>query len=200
MEKWIGTRISYVDSKSNCSIVILPQRNRFKEAILFAWVIAYTIVGGIMFYYLLFGIDTIDNSQLKGDPEEIIKNQKIYLTVFIAFWSYFEYKVVRGFLWLIGGKELIKINKNEIIIKESVYSYGKANRYFTDNINELDIVKHKSFSFGFDYENAFWRKGTNSLIFDYSTKSIGFAKKVNEKDANLLMRLIKDRVKKINKS
>ncbi len=200
MEKWIGDRISYIDERQHCTIVIHPKRKKWKESILFAWLIGYTLVGVYMIYLLFFGMDTIDNSQLEGDPQEILRNQQLYLTIFIAFWLYFEYKVVRGFLWLISGKELIKISKDELIVKESIFTYGKSHRYFSSNLKSFEMIEQKTFSFGFDYENAFWRKGTNSLIFDINGKSVGFAKKIDEKEANLLMRLIKDRIKKLNKS
>ena len=199
MEKWIGTRISYLDSREECTMIVYPKRNNWKEAVLFAWVLGYSFVGAYMMYLLFFGMDTIDNSLLEGDVADIKKNQQIYLSVFIAFWAYFEYKVVKGFLWLIKGKELLKITKDELTVKRDVFGYGKANKYFLDNVKNFEIVEHKTFSFGFDYENAFWRQGTNSLIFDANGKSIGFAKKIEPKDANLLMRLMKDRMKKLRK-
>ncbi len=200
MEKSIGQRISFFDDKKVCSIVIYPARKRWKEALLFTWLLAYSFVGIYMIYLLLFGLDTIDNSAFQGDKTEVLRNQKIYLTVFIAFWAYFEYKVLRGFLWLIKGKELIKITKSELIIKNSILGYGKAYKVFIDNIKDFNMVEHKTFSFGFDYENAFWRQGTNSLSFTANGKSIGFAKKIAEKEANLLMRLMKDRMKKLSKT
>ena len=196
MEKTIGDRISYFDEKKATSIIIV----RWKEAVLFAWLLAYSFVGIYMMYLLFFGLDTIDNSAIEGDPAETLKNQKIYLTVFIAFWAYFEFKVVRGFFWLIKGKELIKITNSELILKQSVFGYGKAHKYFIDNIKELSLVEHKTFSFGFDYENAFWRQGTDSLIFTAGGKNIGFGKKIPKKEANLLMRLMKDRMKKLSKT
>jgi len=199
MEKWIGNRINYVDSPKECTIIISPKRSRWKESILFAWLLGYTFVGLYMIYLLFFGMETINNSQIEGDPLENLRNQQIYLAVFIAFWAYFEFKVVKGFLWLVGGKEFIRITKDEFTIKNGYFMYGKAKRYFTENMKRIDLVEHKTFSFGFDYENAFWRQGTDNIIFDYQGKSVGFGKKLEEKEANLLMRLTKDRIKKLGK-
>ncbi|MFK8037167.1 MAG: hypothetical protein AB8B74_02670 [Crocinitomicaceae bacterium] len=200
MEKSIGDRISYFDEKKSFSAIIYPARKRWKEAILFAWLMAYSFVGIYMMYLLFFGMDTIDNSGIDGNKEDILKNQKIYLSVFIAFWGYFEFKVVRGFLWLIKGKELIRIEGGQLVIKNSIFGYGKAHKYFTDNIKDFDLIEHKTFSFGFDYENAFWRQGTDTIIFSAKQKSVGFAKKIPQKEANLLMRLLKDRIKKLSKT
>ncbi len=200
MEKMIGDRISTLTEKDKTSIVIYPKRERFKEALLFGWVVAFTIVGIYMIYLLAGGLHSIDNTGIEGDPEEIIKNQKIYITVFLGFWLYFEFKVVSGLLWLLFGKELILINNKGLTIKNSIFGYGKARTYFHENIKNLGLVEHKPFSFGFDYENAFWRKGTDTIIFDYLHKTISFGKKLNEKDAKLLMRFIADRLKRYAKS
>lgn len=200
MEKWIGDRISTFTDKDFTSIIILPKRKRWKEAILFTWVLNFTLVGCAVIY-VFFNMDIINNSQtqLEGTPVEVLQKQKIYLAVFIAFWAYFEYKVVKGFLWIVFGKEMIKIDRDGIFIKNSIFSYGKSTRYFHDNIKNIGLIEHKAFSFGFDYENAFWRKGTDSIIFDYKNKPISFGKKLDEKDANLLMRFIVDRQKKLFK-
>lgn len=199
MEKMIGDRISTLAQKEITSIIIYPKRTRWKEALLFAWTIGFSIVGFYMIYLLFGGLETIDNSGLKGDPKEILRNQKIYVGVFVGFWIYFEYKVVKGLLWVVFGKELVRITKDTIQIKNSILTYGKLNKYFFENIKNMDLVKHERLSFGFDYENAFWRKGTDSIIFEYRGKSVSFGRKINEKDSKLLFRFIVDQMKKKSK-
>jgi len=199
MEKMIGDRISTLAQKEITSIIIYPKRTRWKEALLFAWTIGFSIAGFYMIYLLFGGLETIDNSGLKGDPKEILRNQKIYVGVFVGFWIYFEYKVVKGLLWVVFGKELVRITKDTIQIKNSILTYGKLNKYFFENIKNMDLVKHERLSFGFDYENAFWRKGTDSIIFEYRGKSVSFGRKINEKDSKLLFRFIVDQMKKKSK-
>jgi hypothetical protein len=200
MEKSIGNRISTYTEKEFTSIIVYPKRTRWKEAVLFAWVISFSIIGFYMIYLLIGGgLEKIDNTGLEGDPEEVLRNQKIYLGVFVGFWIYFEYKVVKGLLWLTMGKELIKISKDALSVKNSILSYGRSNSYFFENIKGMGLVEHEKLSFGFDYENAFWRKGTDSIIFDHRAKTVSFARKLNEKDSRLLHRFILDRIKKQSK-
>jgi len=201
MEKMIGERISTFIEKDYTSIIVYPKRTRWKEAILFAWVIAFSIVGFYMIYLLIGGgLEQIDNTGLEGEPGEILRNQKIYLGVFVGFWIYFEYKVVKGLLWLTLGKELIKISKDSVILKNSIVSYGKSNSYFFENIKGFGLVQHEKLSFGFDYENAFWRKGTASLVFDHRAKEVTFGRKLDEKESRLLQRFMIDRIKKQSKT
>jgi hypothetical protein len=201
MEKWISDRISTFTDKAYTSIIIFPKRKRWKEALLFAWTLGFTFVGVYLIYVLFFDMNSINNSQtqLEGNPVEVLRQQKIYLTIFIAFWVYFEFKVVKGLLWVVLGKEMIKIDSDAIFIKNSILSYGKSNRYFHENIKKMELIEHKEFSFGFDYENAFWRKGTDSIIFDHKTKPISFGRKLDAQTARLLLRFISDRQKKLVK-
>ena len=199
MEKYIGERIStYVDKKYT-SIIVFPEIKRWKEALLFAWVIGFTAVGVIVIYLFFGGLDSLDNTGLEGTPEEIKHNQKIFTGVFIMFWMYFEYQVIKGLLWVILGKELIRINEDTLSIKNSIMSYGKSKRYFYENIKEMDLIQQEEMSFSFNYENAFWRKGTDSIVFTHKSKSTSFGRKLNKKDARLLYRFIQDRIKKHSK-
>jgi len=201
MEKLIGDRISTYTEKEFTSIIVYPKRTRWKETVLFTWVIAFSIIGFYMIYLLIGGgLEKIDNTGLEGDSAEILKNQKIYLGVFVGFWIYFEYKVVKGLLWLTLGKEMIKISKDTLSIKNSIMSYGKSNSYFFENIKGMGLVQHEKLSFGFDYENAFWRKGTDSIIFEHRAKAVSFGRKLDEKESRLLHRFIIDRIKKQSKT
>jgi hypothetical protein len=201
MEKLIGDRISTYTEKEFTSIIVYPKRTRWKETVLFTWVIAFSIIGFYMIYLLIGGgLEKIDNTGLEGDSVEILKNQKIYLGVFVGFWIYFEYKVVKGLLWLTLGKEMIKISKDTLSIKNSIISYGKSNSYFFENIKGMGLVQHEKLSFGFDYENAFWRKGTDSIIFEHRAKAVSFGRKLDEKESRLLHRFIIDRIKKQSKT
>lgn len=200
MEKMIGDRISTLTEKNEASIVILPKRKRWKEALLVAWVVGFTTIGVYVIYLLMTGLETIDNSALEGDQVENLRDQKVYLWVFLGFWAFFEYSVVKGFLWVLFGKELIRITSDGLTIKNSIFSYGKAERYFLENIKNIELIEQKPFSFSFDYENAFWRKGTDNISFEYKNKTINFGKKLDPKDANLLKRYFEDKVKKLKKS
>jgi hypothetical protein len=200
MEKYIGDRIStYVDKKYT-SIIVFPERKRWKEALLFAWVIGFTIAGMYMIYLFFGGLNTIDNTGLDGSLVDIKRDQKIFTGVFIMFWAYFEYQVVKGLLWVVLGKELIRVNDDSLNIKNSIMTYGKSKRFFHENIKDMDLINQEEMSFSFNYENAFWRKGTDSIAFSHKSKTVSFGRKLNNKDARLLHRFIQGRIKKHSKS
>lgn len=195
MEKWIGDRISIVDQNHVTTIVINPLRIWWKEMLLTIWVLSFTFIGLYMLYLLLTGFT--DLNYLEAPTAEEVDNQRIYAIVFLGFWGYFEYRTVKALLWYRFGKELIRLDSDGFLLKKSILTYGKANRFFFENIKKFGQRKQENTSFGQFFENAYWAMGTDALIFDHNGKSTSFGRRLNEKDSRLLMRLIDDRIKKL---
>ncbi|WP_066759667.1 hypothetical protein [Crocinitomix algicola] len=197
MEKWIGDRISIVDQDKSTTIVIHPIRVWWKEILLTLWVVSFTFIGLYMLYQLLTGFVGLNYMDIP--TEEELDNQRIYAIVFLGFWGYFEFKTVKALLWYRFGKELLRLDLDGMTIKKSILSYGKANRYFFENIKKFGQRKQEETSFGQFFENAYWSMGTDALSFSYMGKEKSFGRRLNDKDSRLLMRLIDDRIKKLLK-
>lgn len=194
MTKWIGDRVSVEDQNSATTIIIKPLRVWWKEILLTIWVAGFTFVGLVMIYMLASGFAGLNYNGVA--TEDQVDNQIIYGIVFLGFWSYFEYKTLKALLWYRFGKELILINHDGFSLKKSVFSYGKANRYFFENMKEFHQRKEEPTSFGNFFENAYWSLGTDALIFTYNGKGKSFGRRLESKTGKLLLNLIDDRVKK----
>jgi hypothetical protein len=198
MAMWIGDRISVEDNQELTTIVINPLRVKWKEILLMCWVAGFTFVGFFMIYLLATGFSSLS---FKVPPtEEDIDNLVIYGIVFLGFWLYFEYKTVKSLMWYRFGKELLKIDNEGLWIKKSILTYGKSTRYFFENIKDFHQRKQEQTSFGIFFENAFWSLGIDALEFKYQRKTINLGRRLDDKSARLLLRLIDDRVKKRLKS
>lgn len=194
MVKWIGDRISVVDENNVTTIVIDPLRVWWKEILLTLWVLSFTFIGLFMVYLYFTNFAGLNYVQTPT-PDEI-DNQRIYTIVFLGFWAYFEYRTVKALMWYRFGKELIRIDIDGFRLKKSILTYGKAHRYFFENMKKFGLRKQEPTTFGNFFENAYWSMGTDALLFDYKGKSKSFGRRLNEKDSRLLMRLIDDRIKK----
>ena len=128
MVNWIGDRISVQDIDHITTIVIHPVRVWWKEILLTLWVTGFTFVGLVMIYMLMTDFASLQYDVAPTDDD--IRNQVIYAIVFLSFWAYFEYKILKALLWYRFGKELIRIDGDGFTLKKSILSYGKANRYF----------------------------------------------------------------------
>ena len=194
MVKWIGDRISHEDKDGITTIVIRPIKNGWKEWLLTFWVFSFTFVGLVMIYLLFTDFEALN--QGNNPDDETLQNQTIYAVVFIAFWAYFEYKTVKSLLWYKYGKELLMIDDEALSIKKSILSYGKAQRYFFENIKEFHQRKPEPTNFNNFFENAYWAIGTDALAFEYFGKQKSMGRRLTDQHGRLLLRLIDDRVRK----
>ena len=197
MAKMIGDRISTETHSDYTTIIIYPLRKRLKEMLLFAWVLSFSFIGLYVIYVLITGVENLNMPE--DFTQEDVRNQQIYLVVFVGFWAYFEYKTVRALLWYRYGKELIKIDKEALYIKRSILTYGKQRRFFFENIKDFHQHIQESTSFSHYFENAYWTVGSDSIRFQHYGKNYSFARKVDEKDTKLLMKFIADKIKKHGK-
>jgi hypothetical protein len=139
--KWIGNRVSFVDDKLKTTIVIQPETSFWIQAIIGAWVAMWLVIGGTIIWSI-FSL--------------ILSNQeKIILYVFLSFWFYYAFRVIKSFLWLKWGKELLKIDEVALFYKKSIKSYGKSKPYYFENIKKisLDIPKERSLQISFSSSN-----------------------------------------------
>lgn len=195
MYKEIGDRISMQDHERSTTIVIMPKRVLWKDVLLISWVLSFSFIGFYVIYLLFFGgmneLETGENFD-----EEIRRQQIIYLAIFTGFWIYFEYVTVKAVLWYIFGKELLMIDAESLSVKRSILSYGKAHRYFFENIKKLRYEKPDDTSLNQFLNNAYWSMGSDVYRLEYKDKTKSFGRRIDEKEAKLLLRFINDRMKK----
>lgn len=178
--KWIGERISYVDQKDGITtFVIYPEKVIWKNNLLSAWLTVWVLIGGYVIYSLF---------------KDYTREEKLVLIVFLSFWLYFLVRVGRATLWQLKGKELIRINDQVLMIKRSIFSYGKAQSYFLENISKVKIEEVKESNLGFQFERSIWVVGGEKLSFEYQGKTVRLGRKLNETDAKLFFRVLTNRI------
>lgn len=178
--KWIGERISFVDDKNKMTVVIYPESTGLVKSLMGAWFAMWMMIGAVVIWsHFTF---------------QLTQQEKIIIYIFLTFWAYYAIRVGRSFLWLLWGKELIKIDEAAMIYKKSIRTYGKANRYLLDNISKMRIYEVKPGTFQSVWEASPWVKGGETLEFDYHGKTIRFGRKINEKDGKLLFKLLTKRI------
>ena len=96
--KTIGDRISFEDSKAKTTVVIVPEKNLFVNALMGAWLGMWYCIGGIVIWSLI---------QLS-----LTEQERIILYIFLIFWMYYAFRISKAYLWLIFGKELLKLDRD----------------------------------------------------------------------------------------
>jgi hypothetical protein len=198
MSKKIGDRISMEDHDRSTTVVIMPKRILWKDILLMTWVAGFSFAGFYVIYLLFFG--GINNLEVGENFDQDIREQQIiYLAIFTGFWTYFEYFSVKTLLWNLYGKELLMIDTEGMLVKRSILSYGKAQRYFFEGIKKMRYEKPDNTSLSQYLNTAYWSLGEDAIYLEYQEKKKSFGRRINEKEAKLLLRFLSDRIKKWRK-
>jgi len=178
--KWIGKRISFSEDKSKTTIVIYPKDIGWMKSLMGAWVFMWLTMGAIVIW--------------SYTKMEFTQQESIIVFVFLAFWVYYAYKVTKSWFWIMWGKELIKIDEASLRYKRSVRKYGKSVPFLLENISKMRMHKLEQKSFQAAWEKSPWIVGGERLEFDYMGKVVKLGRKLDEKDAQLLFKLLTKRI------
>lgn len=178
--KWIGERISFVDGKDATTIVVHPESVTWIKGVMGAWVAMWFAIGAVM-TWALFTLELTDQEWL-------------ILVIFMVFWAYYAVRVTRSLLWLLYGKEMIKIDEVGFSYKKAIKTYGKANIYYLENISKVRTYAPENKSLQASWELSPWIKGSERLEFDYMGKVIRFGRKLEQKDAEQLFKFVTKKV------
>lgn len=178
--KWIGNRISVVDTKEKTTIVIHPDKKAFITALMGAWIFMWYSIGiTVLWSYFTF---------------KLTQQEKLILVIFMSFWLYYAVRVTRSFLWLLWGTENLKVDNLALTIKNATGKVGKANSYYLENIKKIRLQVPKERSFQTAWEASPWVRGGERIEFDYMGKVIRLGRKLPEKDATLLFNILTKRI------
>lgn len=193
--KWIGNRISYLDDQHKTTVIITPEQVGFIKALMGAWCFMWLVIGATIIWAWLSGnIYGFDEASRKSlDVKE--RQQLLIITIiFLSFWAYYFIRVGRTFLWIMYGREYIKVDKISMTIKTSIGTYGKAKEYYLENIKKVRVSVPKANSFQAAWENSPWIRGGERIEFDYLGKTIRFGRKLNQQDSKLLFQFLTKRL------
>lgn len=178
--KKIGERITFEDQNNVTTIVISPPSVNWKNSILFTWILGMLYVGIYIMYNLLAG--------------NFDKDQQIFFTAFMVFWVYFEYRGIKSLIWIRFGKELLRIDDQYLSYKRSLKKYGKANKFFIENIQKFRVVEQKDSKYIKAFENSYWELGKETMEFESIGKTIKFGRKLESQDVKLLFKVVEKRL------
>jgi hypothetical protein len=178
--KWIGTRISYLDQDNKTTFIIQPENPGIAKALIGAWFFMWVVIGGTIIW--------------AWNTFQLSRNEHLILIIFMVFWFYYFQRVGRSFAWLMAGKEMLKIDKISMTVKNSIWGYGKAKEYFLENITKIRVSVPKANSFQSAWENSPWIRGGERLEFDYLGKTIRLGRKLSEQESKLLFQVITKRI------
>lgn len=181
--KVLSDRISILKKEGLLSIVILANADKKKLGLLFLWLFAWTVCGLIVF----FNYFTIKEQQAK-----------LFVIVYLSFWLYFEYKILKTFIWRKYGKEKLWVQNGKLNYQKEINGKGKILQYDAYLVSELKVIELTNTSWADSINQSFWVKGGERLSFSHQGKTILFGMQITDKEAQIVLSDLKAALSTLN--
>lgn len=165
------SRITQEKKEEGTLIKIKAYRDESKQKNLTVWLVFWTFCG------IAIG------SQLFVEGN---KEMKTFITVYVAFWAYFEYTVIKAFKWRNNGEE-------QFLITDEYFHYGRTynNRGFLkphrkDLVNAIRIIDEEVGTFAKIFGSSYWVVGGERLAFTTGGMVISFGMQLTDKEVKQL--------------
>ncbi|MCB0818397.1 MAG: hypothetical protein KDB77_12885, partial [Flavobacteriales bacterium] len=106
--EYLSDRVSVDRGKGRTSVVISARLPKSRETLLVTWALAWTVAGA----YMIWEVSRMPSGELRQ-----------YLLIFLAFWTYFEVKVLKAVAWRLKGFELWRIKDGTLTLKDSLWGF-----------------------------------------------------------------------------
>lgn len=126
----------------------------------------------------------------------ITEGLTIYLVVWLAFWAYFEFKVIYAYRWRRFGKEVIKVEEEWISINRVIAGRGIPQKYELSWMKNLRLNDNKKSSFFTAMSQSYWSPGNEQLTFDHKGREIFFGMELSESESKFLLKTLKQMIQK----
>lgn len=179
--KKLGSKITHTKTQSGGLLInVSGAINKSQLQILTIWFVLWTVCGLAVVASLLF--------------TPLSRDQRIFSIVYLAFWSYFEYKVYFALRWAKQGLEVIKIEDGKLSYSQEINRKGKVSTYEIEQIRNLRLVDLSGNPFQQAFYQSFWTVGGEALAFDYFGKEVRLGMKLDKTEASALKTLIQNKL------
>src|SRR5690606_7903441 len=152
-----------------------------EKTLLVSWIIAWTFCG------IVIGLSMFNNYS---------RDIKLMMFVYMVFWIFYEYRVLKTLFWRLWGVEYLRIDEAGIDYKRDIKGYGKILRLFKENIRKIETLKIENNAFLQSYFTSFWIMPNEKILISHSAKATGVGLGLTNEAANKLTKILIDEIKK----
>jgi len=175
-----GEKRIQISKGDTLSISIPAYFDPQKQVLLIAWLIMWSFSGLVIAYQLFV-------------PQK--DDITTYLLVWLVFWLYFEYKVIKAFRWRKWGKELLELNENQLIISRVNSKHVVNVKYDIEWIKDLKLTEVKPMSFLYNMSSSYWNPGQEKIEFSYKGREVYFGMELNDTESQEVVSSLKHHLK-----
>jgi hypothetical protein len=177
-----GTRRATIrQGKQDLEIIIPAETNRLALFFLGVWLLAWAFAEVLV----------IRGMFIVPSPLEDIPPGLMYF--WLAIWTISGLLALHQFLWILKGKEVIRLGPSTLTIAHQLLGYQWAKQYDLDSIRNLGVNEKmiEPGVSGFNYRFKRRRIIPGSLVFDYGYRTITFAADIDLIEARYLVEQLK---------
>ncbi len=180
----MSDRFQVNKQENELDITIKSFKDESKQKMLLVWIVLFTVCGFAIVSQFFYDYD---------------KSSKLFFAVYLAFWMFFEFKVVYAFRWRNSGSEKIKISNDKIELVKEIGKRGITQVIALNEISNLRLFESEEPGFIKAMNASYWNINKYSIAFDYQNKPVPFAIDLDKKEAKKLLNEIEQFISKIKK-
>lgn len=170
----LSPRSSYYSDTDRFSLVILGQEDGNRPKLRLLWLGAWIIIGLLLPY------------EARG--LEMSRDMGLMLFVFMCFWGYYLFKILRAVRWHQVGKEMLLMKGGVLVHKNSIGEVGRSKKYDLSNVLPMRM-KESTTGFAAVFEDSFWGTGIGCIELMAEGRTLLIGKRLNSQEAQKVMQL-----------
>ncbi len=171
----MSDRINYIEEDNELNVTIKAFLDEKQQQLLLIWIVLFSVCGLLLF------------SQIFGDYE---KSTLLFFGVYMAFWLFFEFKVIYAYRWRKYGVEQIILKDGELILIKEIGKRGITQKFDLKEIKKVEKFNSGEGSFIKAMNTSYWNINKYSLTFKIQENTVPFAIDLNETESKKLLNKI----------
>lgn len=177
----IDDRVSYLSDEERFSLVVIAKEEGTRATFRYLWLLAW----------ILIGVAVVIEADRLGDDRQV----RSILFVFMAFWAYYFYLILRAVRWQQVGREMLLIKGETLTHKNSFRDFGKAYNYPLANVGPISM-REKNSSWTSIYEDTFFSTGTGKLQLVAQGRTLLLGRRIDDRTAEQVMKRFNEELAK----
>ncbi len=168
----MSERIKIERSNEHLIIVIKAYQELAKQKLLLVWIVMFSSCGVGIFSQFFFNYDNYT---------------KIFFLIYLAFWMFFEYKVIYAFRWRNAGVEKIILDGNQLVLSKEIGERVVNQVFKWNEVSMFRLFEDNRGGFVKMLTTSYWNINNYSLVFEANHNLVPFAIDLNAQDAKKIL-------------
>lgn len=172
----MNSRVKINKQGNKLEIIIKAFLDVKKQQLLLLWIILFSLCGVAIITQFF---------------EDYDGGTKVFFGVYVAFWIFFEFKVIYAYRWRKQGEEKIIIEEGQLFLIKTIGKRGVTQQYNLDEIKKVDFFKDENGGFVKSMNSSYWNINKYHMVLKLENSQVPFGIDLENKTAKNIINEIK---------